>query len=94
MHLLRSLDNPLGDFLDGVFWRNSLDPTATRGMSDLAPMIPMLASINEEFGTTVLVITHNVAVGGMADRVIHFADGRVARIEQNEIHEAAASIAW
>jgi hypothetical protein len=30
----------------------------------------------------------------MADRVIHFADGRVARIEENETREAPASIAW
>jgi putative ABC transport system ATP-binding protein len=53
-----------------------------------------LESINREFGTTVLVITHNIAVGAMADRVIHFADGRVARIEENETREAPASIAW
>jgi len=52
--------NPLGDFLDGVFWRNSLDPTATRGMSDLAHMIPMLASINEETTDAELLLRWNV----------------------------------
>jgi putative ABC transport system ATP-binding protein len=57
-------------------------------------VLEALESINREFGTTVLVITHNIAVGAMADRVIHFADGRVARIEENETREAPASIAW
>jgi len=42
----------------------------------------------------VLVITHNMAVGRMAHRVIHFADGSVARIEKNDKREAPASIAW
>jgi putative ABC transport system ATP-binding protein len=57
-------------------------------------VLEALAQVNRELDTTVLVITHNMAVGRMADRVIHFADGSVARIEQNEKREAPASIAW
>ncbi|MCO5145676.1 MAG: ABC transporter ATP-binding protein [Aquamicrobium sp.] len=70
------------------------EPTGALDSKTGIRVLEALASINREFGTTVLVITHNVAVGGMADRVIHFADGRVARIDRNETRQAPASIAW
>jgi putative ABC transport system ATP-binding protein len=70
------------------------EPTGALDSKTGIRVLEALEAINREFGTTVLVITHNIAVGGMADRVIHFADGRVARIETNETREAPASIAW
>jgi putative ABC transport system ATP-binding protein len=70
------------------------EPTGALDSKTGIRVLEALASVNRELGTTVLVITHNAAVGGMADRVIHFADGRVARIEENETREAPASIAW
>lgn len=39
--------NPCGDYLDGVFWRNAIDPFSARGMSDLSHLVPMLRGINE-----------------------------------------------
>ena len=35
-----------------------------------------------ELGTTTIVITHNAAIAGMADRVVHLGDGRIQRIER------------
>ena len=35
----------------------------------------MLERVNRELGTTVAVITHNAAIGGMADRVVRGAMG-------------------
>ena len=46
-------------------------------------VLEVIARINAELGTTAVVITHNVAIAGMADRVIHLADGRIARIDVN-----------
>jgi putative ABC transport system ATP-binding protein len=70
------------------------EPTGALDSKTGIRVLEALATVNRELGTTVLVITHNAAVGGMADRVIHFADGRVARIEENETRKAAASIVW
>src|SRR5690606_3692788 len=70
------------------------EPTGALDSKTGIRVLEALESINREFGTTVLVITHNIAVGAMADRVIHFTDGRVARIEENETREAPASISW
>ena len=49
---------------------------------------------NAELGTTTVVITHNAAIREIAHRVIHFADGRIARIDENASRRAPAEIAW
>jgi putative ABC transport system ATP-binding protein len=57
-------------------------------------VLEALLAVNEEIGTTTLVITHNVAIGQIADRVIHFADGHVSQIDVNEARQPASSIRW
>jgi putative ABC transport system ATP-binding protein len=46
-------------------------------------VLEVIARINQELGTTVVVITHNAAIAGMADRVMRLADGRIVAIEVN-----------
>ena len=70
------------------------EPTGALDSATGIRVLEALASVNRDLGTTVLVITHNVSVGGIADRVIHFADGRVARVERNLSRRAPAEIAW
>ena len=53
-----------------------------------------LDAVNAELGTSIVVITHNAAIREIAHRVIHFADGRIARIEENARRRAPAEIAW
>jgi putative ABC transport system ATP-binding protein len=57
-------------------------------------VLDALAKVNAEIGTTTLIITHNIAIGAMADRVIYFADGKVSRIEVHASRQPAASISW
>ncbi len=46
-------------------------------------VLEALARANQQLATTVAVISHNAAIGGMADRVMCLADCRIARIEVN-----------
>ena len=45
-------------------------------------------------GRTVIVITHNSALTGMADRVIHIRNGQVAAMEVNENPIPVERIEW
>jgi putative ABC transport system ATP-binding protein len=54
----------------------------------------VIARINRDLGTTAIVITHNAAIAGMADRVLKLADGRIAGVEVNARRLTAAEIAW
>ena len=67
------------------------------GALDSATGIGVLAAIegvNRELGTTAVIITHNAGIAAMADRVIAFADGRIAGISVNEERLPAHAISW
>lgn len=57
-------------------------------------VLEVIAKINQELGTTAIVITHNAAIAGMADRVIRLADGRVASIEVPARRLTPAELSW
>jgi len=57
-------------------------------------VLEVIARINAEFGTTAVVITHNAAIAGMADRVLHLGDGRIQREVRNPHRVSAAEISW
>ncbi|HVL74852.1 MAG TPA: ABC transporter ATP-binding protein [Noviherbaspirillum sp.] len=57
-------------------------------------VLSVLDRINRELGTTVAVITHNAAIAGMADRVIHISSGRIQEITRNPARVSIEEIAW
>ena len=57
------------------------EPTGALDISTGIVVLEALARVNSELGTTTIVITHNAAIAGMADRVIRLADGRVIAVE-------------
>ena len=70
------------------------EPTGALDSKTGVRVLEALVHVNTELGTTTAVITHNVAIGDIADRVVHFADGRVARIDVNETRRPASEITW
>lgn len=50
--------------------------------------------INRELGTTTAVITHNVAIAGMADRVVRMTSGRISDDRRNERRISAGDLSW
>ncbi|MBN1204327.1 MAG: ABC transporter ATP-binding protein [Myxococcaceae bacterium] len=57
-------------------------------------VLDTLLRVNVELGTTTVVITHNAAIAGMADRVIRIADGRIVRIESNPHKLKPEELSW
>ena len=57
-------------------------------------VLSAIARANAELGTTTIVITHNSAIAGMADRVLHLAGGSIARVEKNAHRLSAEEIHW
>ncbi len=46
-------------------------------------VLTFIEKINREYGTTILIITHNEAIAGIADQVVRIRDGRIASKEEN-----------
>jgi putative ABC transport system ATP-binding protein len=70
------------------------EPTGALDSRTGVVVLEALTRVNAEFGTTTLVITHNVAIRGIAHRVINFANGRIASIETNVTRLPASAISW
>ncbi|KUF09356.1 ABC transporter ATP-binding protein [Pseudoponticoccus marisrubri] len=70
------------------------EPTGALDSRTGTQVLETLRRVNEEFGTTTVVITHNAAIRQMAHRVIRFADGRIERIEVNDHRLAPSEIHW
>jgi putative ABC transport system ATP-binding protein len=70
------------------------EPTGALDYATGKMVLEVIARINSELGTTALVITHNAAIAGMADRVIRLVDGRIATIEKPERRLTPAELSW
>jgi len=57
-------------------------------------VLQALEHIHHSTGALTVVITHNAVIAGMADRVIHLSDGRIAREVLNPQPQAAAELRW
>jgi putative ABC transport system ATP-binding protein len=70
------------------------EPTGALDIATGRVVLAAIAAANRELGTTTVIITHNQSIARMADRVLSFADGRVAREEQNTTRITAAELSW
>jgi len=68
----------------------------TTGTGTATLLVPQEAiqQVNQELGALTVIITHNAVMADMADRVIHFSDGRVQQIQVNERKAPASSLRW
>ncbi len=70
------------------------EPTGALDHTTGIVVLEAIADVNQRFQTTTMIITHNAAIAAMADRVIHFADGRIAREEKNASRAPASEVTW
>jgi len=70
------------------------EPTGALDVETGKLVLAALAKVNRELGTTVAVITHNVAIARMADRVLRMHSGRIGAIEHNAVRADPAELEW
>ncbi|MFW6189777.1 MAG: ABC transporter ATP-binding protein [Planctomycetota bacterium] len=70
------------------------EPTGALDYETGKLVLQVLKRVHEESGKTVVVVTHNAAIGEMADRVVHLRSGRVAEVWANESPSAPEELKW
>jgi len=70
------------------------EPTGALDYETGKLVLEVIAKINAELGTTVMVITHNAAIAGMADRVLRLGDGRIVGEQRPARKLTPAEISW
>jgi putative ABC transport system ATP-binding protein len=70
------------------------EPTGALDSATGIVVLEAISRANRSLGTTTVVITHNVVIAGMADRVIRMADGCISGSERNAERKEARELAW
>lgn len=55
-------------------------------------VLKFVEKMNRQFGTTIVIITHNEAIADMADQVVRLKDGRISENRRNEQKIPAAEL--
>jgi putative ABC transport system ATP-binding protein len=70
------------------------EPTGALDFKTGLLILSLLHKINRDFHKTVVIITHNAAIGEMADRVIKMRSGRIVEIKENADPISPERIEW
>jgi putative ABC transport system ATP-binding protein len=70
------------------------EPTGALDYKTGLLILSLLHKLNRQLKKTVIIITHNMAIGDMADRVIRMRSGRIVEIKENENPIPPERIEW
>ena len=70
------------------------EPTGALDITTGIVVLDAIDRVNRELGTSTVVITHNAAISGMADRVVRLSDGQVVGIERNATKLSVHELQW
>ena len=70
------------------------EPTGALDAQTGKLVLSVLEKVNRETETTTAIITHNVAIGGLGDRVIRMSSGEVTELEINERRVSLDEVEW
>jgi putative ABC transport system ATP-binding protein len=70
------------------------EPTGSLDLDTGRQVLTQLRTVSDRDGRTVLLVTHNAAIGGMGDRVIRLHSGEIASIQPNARPLSAAEVEW
>ena len=69
-------------------------PTGALDYKTSKEILKLLEDVNQKYGNTIIMVTHNDAIKQMADRVIRFKDGQIRKDYHNEIKIPAEELDW
>lgn len=70
------------------------EPTGALDYETGRLVLEALAGVNRALGTTTVIITHNVVIAEMADRVIRLSSGRIVEERRNASKVAPDALRW
>ncbi len=70
------------------------EPTGALDSQTGVVVLEALEKVNRELGTLTVLITHNVGIAGMADRIVRLSDGHIAETRANPLKRPARELSW
>ena len=70
------------------------EPTGALDYKTSKEILKLIEEVNQKYGNTIVMVTHNDAIKQMADRVITLRDGMIRKNYVNETKVPAADLDW
>lgn len=70
------------------------EPTGALDYTTSKEILKLIEDVNQKYGNTVIMVTHNDAIKNMADRVIRLRDGMIRKNYVNEDKIPAMDLDW
>ena len=70
------------------------EPTGALDYNTSKDILKLIETVNQKYGNTVVMVTHNDAIKDMADRVVKLRDGMIRKNYLNEHKIPAADLDW
>ena len=70
------------------------EPTGALDYKTSKEILKLLEDVNQKYGNTVIMVTHNDAIKNMADRVFTLRDGEIRKNYINENKVSAKDLEW
>ena len=70
------------------------EPTGALDYNTSKEILKLIEDVNQKYGNTIIMVTHNDAIKNMADRTVKLRDGMIRRNIVNENKISAADLDW
>lgn len=70
------------------------EPTGALDYNTSREILRLIERISLQYRTTIIMVTHNEAIGAMADTVIRLRDGRIRDLLKNAVRTPAEELEW
>lgn len=70
------------------------EPTGALDYKTGKEILKLIETVNQKYGNTVIMVTHNDAIRLMADRVVRLRDGAIRSNETNAVKVPAQDLEW
>ncbi|MCM1044998.1 MAG: ABC transporter ATP-binding protein [Candidatus Gastranaerophilales bacterium] len=70
------------------------EPTGALDYNTSKEILKLIETVNQKYGNTVVMVTHNDAIKDMADRVVRLRDGMIRKNTKNEKKLSAEMLDW
>ena len=70
------------------------EPTGALDYQTSKEILKLIETVNQKYGNTIVMVTHNDAIKDMADRVVKLRDGMIRKNYKNEQKIPVASLEW
>lgn len=70
------------------------EPTGALDYNTSKEILKLIEDVNQKYGNTVVIVTHNSAIQYMADRVVKLRDGKVRKNYANDNKVSAVDLEW